>query len=69
MDACSKRVLLMRHSNTLDRRFCVKAVEEAVRKHGYPEIIHSDKEKPFLKQGLYEIIQRWKRRKDIQTEF
>ncbi len=56
MDAYSKKVLSMRHSNTLDRFFCVAAAQEAVKKYGYPKIIHSDKGKQFLSKDFLEVF-------------
>ena len=56
MDAYSKKILSMNHSNTLDRRFCVEAAEEAVRKYGYPEIIHSDRGKQFLSRDFFRVF-------------
>jgi len=56
MDAYSKKVLSMKHSNTLDRRFCVEAAEEAVRKYGYPKIIHADKGRQFLSRDFLRIF-------------
>jgi hypothetical protein len=49
----------MKNSNTLDRMFCVEAAEEAVRKYGYPEIIHADRGETVFKQGLSESVQGW----------
>ena len=56
MDACLKKILSMKHSNTLDRRFCVEAAEEAVRKYGYPEIIHADKGRQFLSRDFLRVF-------------
>jgi len=56
MDGYSKKVLSMKHSNTLDRMFCVEAAEEAVRKYGYPEIIHADKGRQFLSKDFLEVF-------------
>jgi len=38
MDWCSRKVLSWRVSNTLDASFCVEALEEALERHGTPEI-------------------------------
>jgi putative transposase len=56
MDAYSKKVLSMKNSNTLDRMFCVEAAEEAVRKYGYPEIIHADRGKQFLSRDFLKVF-------------
>ena len=42
MDWCSRKVLSWRLSNTLDADFCVSALEEALEKHGPPEIFNTD---------------------------
>ncbi|OMH39820.1 IS3 family transposase, partial [Desulfurobacterium indicum] len=56
MDAHSKKILSMKHSNTLDRRFYVEAAEETVRKYGYPEIIHADKGRQFLSRDFLNVF-------------
>jgi len=56
MDAYSKKVLSMKHSNTLDRTFCVEAAREAVRKYGHPEIIHADRGKQFLSRDFLNVF-------------
>jgi len=52
MDAYSKKILSINHSKTLDRRFCIEAAEEAIRKYECPEIIHADKGKQFLSKDF-----------------
>ena len=42
MDWASRRVLAWRVSNTLDTRFCVEALEEALEMYGNPEIFNTD---------------------------
>ena len=56
MDAYSKKVLSIKSSNTLARHFCVEAAEEAVRKYGYPEIIHADRGKQFLSREFLKVF-------------
>jgi putative transposase len=56
MDAYSKKVLSMKHSNTLDRIFCVEAAEEAVNRYGHPEIIHADRGKQFLSRDFLKVF-------------
>ena len=56
MDAYSKKVLSIKSSNILDRHFCVEAAEEAVRKYGYPEIIHADRGKQFLSREFLKVF-------------
>ncbi|MGB5864856.1 MAG: IS3 family transposase [Sulfitobacter sp.] len=42
MDWATRKVLSWRLSNTLDASFCVEALEEALAKHGKPEIMNTD---------------------------
>jgi putative transposase len=42
MDWYSRKVLSWRVSNTLDTRFCVEALEEAIETYGCPEIFNTD---------------------------
>ena len=42
MDWATRRVLSWRVSNTLTSDFCVEAVEEAIARHGKPEIFNTD---------------------------
>ena len=42
MDWASRRVLSWRLSNTLDASFCVEALEEALVRHGKPEIFNME---------------------------
>lgn len=42
MDWFSRKVLSWRLSNTLDSRFCVEALEEALRRYGRPDIFNTD---------------------------
>jgi putative transposase len=42
MDWVSRAVLAWRLSNTLGAEFCVEALEEALFRHGRPEIFNTD---------------------------
>ena len=42
IDWYSRKVLSHRFSNTLDKRFCIEAVPEALQRYGPPEIFNSD---------------------------
>ena len=42
LDWCSRKILVWRVSNILTADFCIKAVEEAIARHGVPEIFNSD---------------------------
>src|ERR671910_360756 len=45
MDWASRRVLSWRLSNTMDAEFCVDALEEALVRHGRPEIFNSERQR------------------------
>jgi putative transposase len=47
LDVASRKVLAWRLSNTLTTHFCVEALEEAMRKHGQPEIFNTDQGSQF----------------------
>jgi putative transposase len=47
MDWASRRVLSWRLSNTMDAEFCVDALEEALVRHGRPEIFNTDQGSQF----------------------
>ena len=47
LDWASRRVLSWRVSLTLDSAFCIAAVEEAIAKHGCPEIFNTDQGAQF----------------------
>jgi putative transposase len=47
MDWASRAVLAFRLSNTMDAPFCVSALEEALQRHGRPEIFNTDQGSQF----------------------
>jgi len=56
MDWASRRVLAWRLSNTLDVSFCTEALEEAIRKHGIPDIFNSDQGSQFTSEEFTGIL-------------
>lgn len=56
MDWNSRRVLTFRLSNTLDTRFCVEALKEALLKYGAPEIINRDQGCQFTSEAFTFIL-------------
>jgi putative transposase len=52
IDWHSRRVLSWRLSNTLDASFCVEALEEALRRHGVPEIFNTDQGAQFTSEAF-----------------
>jgi putative transposase len=47
MDWCTRRILAWRLSNTMEASFCVDAVEDALAKHGCPQIFNTDQGSQF----------------------
>jgi putative transposase len=47
MDWATRKVLAWRLSNTMDASFCVLALEEALARHGRPEIFNTDQGSQF----------------------
>jgi putative transposase len=47
MDWASRKVLAWRLSNTMDTEFCVAALEEAIARHGRPDIFNTDQGSQF----------------------
>ena len=47
MDWASRRIMSYRLSNTLTADFCVEALEEAIKRHGKPEIVNTDQGSQF----------------------
>lgn len=42
MDWASRKVLAWKLSNSMDADFCIQALEEALARHGAPEIFNTD---------------------------
>jgi putative transposase len=58
MDWASRKILAHRLSNTLTADFCVEALEEAITRHGVPEIVNTDQGSQFTG---FEFIDKLKR--------
>jgi putative transposase len=56
MDWASRRVLAWRTSNTLTTHFCVAALEEALAKHGAPEIFNTDQGSQFTSEDFVGVL-------------
>lgn len=57
MDWPSRRVLSWRASNTLDTDFCVDALEEALARHGPPEIFNTDQGCQLTSQAFTGVLE------------
>jgi putative transposase len=58
MDWYSRRVLSWRISNTMEAVFCVDCLEEALRRHGRPEIFNSDQGSQFTSDAFIGVLKR-----------
>jgi putative transposase len=56
MDWATRHVLAWRLSNTLDARFCVEALEEALDRYGRPEIFNTDQGSQFTSQAFTDTL-------------
>src|SRR5216683_2302215 len=57
MDWVSRAVLAWRLSNTLGAEFCVEALEEALSRHGQPEIFNTDQGSQFTSDDFTGTLQ------------
>jgi putative transposase len=56
MDWASRRVLAWRTSNTLTADFCVDALQEALARHGTPEIFNTDQGSQFTSNDFTAVL-------------
>jgi putative transposase len=56
VDWFSRRVLSWRVSITLEAAFCVEALEEALARHGRPEIFNTDQGSQFTSQAFTDVL-------------
>ncbi len=56
MDWYSRKVLSWRLSNTLETDFCVAALEEALAKHGIPDIFNTDQGSQFTSFAFTNVL-------------
>lgn len=59
MDWATRKVLSWRLSNTLDTRFCVEALKEALLKYGAPEIFNTDQGCQFTSEAFISVLKAW----------
>ena len=59
MDWATRKVLSWRFSNTLDTRFCVEALKEALFKYGAPEIFNTDQGSQFTSEKFTSVLKSW----------
>ena len=56
MDWFARRILAWRLSNTMEAEFCVEVLEEALAKHGRPEIFNSDQGSQFTGEAFTGVL-------------
>ena len=56
LDWYSRRALSWRLSNTLESSFCVEALEEALSRHGVPEIFNTDQGAQFTAEAFTGVL-------------
>jgi putative transposase len=57
LDWATRRVLSWRLSNSLTTDFCIEAVEEAIQRHGKPDIFNTDQGSQFTSTEFVNLIQ------------
>ena len=56
VDWATRRILAWRVSITLDAGFCIEALEEALARHGQPEIFNSDQGSQFTSTNFIKVL-------------
>jgi putative transposase len=56
VDWCGRRVLAWRLSITMEAAFCVEALEEALARHGRPEIFNTDQGSQFTSHDFTKVL-------------
>ena len=56
LDWHSRRVLSWRLSNTMDTDFCIEALEEALERHGSPQIFNTDQGSQFTSEAFTGVL-------------
>ena len=56
LDWATRRVLAHRVSTSMSTDFCVEALEEALAKHGPPEIFNTDQGSQFTSEGFTQVL-------------
>ena len=58
IDWCTRKIISYRISNTLDRQFCLEALEEACLNHGQPEIFNTDQGSQFTNHDFTRALKK-----------
>ncbi len=57
LDWATRKVLAFRVSNSMEADFCVEALQEALAKHGRPEIFNTDQGSQFTSQAFTGVLE------------
>jgi putative transposase len=57
IDLYSRKLLSWRLSNTMDKGFCISALEEALAKYGTPAIFNSDQGSQFTSEDFIKVLE------------
>ena len=57
LDVFSRRVLAWRLSNTMEARFCVDALKDAIALHGVPEVFNTDQGSQFTSFAFTSVLE------------
>ncbi len=58
IDWYSRKILSWELSTTMDKSFCITALERAIRKYGVPEIINSDQGSQFTSKDFRDVLEK-----------
>lgn len=58
MDLFSRKLLAWRLSNTLDKRFCIETLNEALENYPHPEIFNTDQGSQFTSNDFTQILKK-----------
>ena len=56
MDWHSRKVLAWRLSNSMDTRFCIEALQEAISRYGTPDIFNTDQGSQFTSEAFTSVL-------------
>jgi putative transposase len=58
LDIYSRKILSWEISNTMDTRFCINALDRALKKYGAPEIFNTDQGSQFTSKDFTEVLKK-----------
>lgn len=58
LDIYSRKILSWEISNTMDTRFCINALDKAIKKYGRPEIFNTDQGSQFTSKDFTEVLKK-----------